>query len=94
MNEYQVLIYRKVERKMKHITLNSELGTNWVAPGDGATPAELHSALANQVPGIILSALTIHLDHLPKEIKTRLCLTGRPLQDYDFDRILALGSER
>ena len=56
--------------------MNSKLGTNWVAPGDGATVAELAVAFGRPAPPT----------HLANR-KTSLALTGRPLRVYDCERL-------
>jgi len=67
----------------------SKLGTRWVAPGEGSTPSEIYDAVDQ---ADLLTSITE--ERLRKLIaagnrKTSLLLTGKPLQDYDGDRIMS-----
>ena len=71
-------------------------GTNWVAPGEGSTVAELASATAHaRLIGadrdIAHKALVLLIvQGATAGSKTRLALNGHDLGGYDCDRIQAL----
>lgn len=56
------------------------MGTEWTAPGAGATMAELMTAARSA--GLMPSAAC-----RPVDVRTQLRLTGAPLESYDVVRI-------
>ena len=73
--------------------MDDRLGTNWVAPDEGSRLSELHDAamlsnsVAVQAPLGVYGRL--HEMVLQGNSRTNLLLTGRPLQNYDYDRIMS-----
>ena len=55
------------------------MGTSWVAPGDGATWAELQHAFLDYSQGVYPGTANVGKRHR----KTNLALTGNPIMPYD-----------
>lgn len=65
-------------------------GTDWTAPGKGATVAELLRAFDNcELPTFFKGARPARLSEHAGEERTNLRLTGRPIDEYDCTRIRA-----
>lgn len=77
--------------------IKGNLGTTWVEPKKGATWTELGNAIPLYRPAeirgdIFMEAVKkVEVNELHRgKFKTNLALTGKPLQEYDLKRILAL----
>ncbi len=65
------------------------LGTNWVAPGAGASVGDLLQKLEKPVKDFTIGARTAwkYLERWDGSLRTNIELTGEPLQSHDMDRI-------
>lgn len=82
--------------------MDDKLGTNWVAPGAGSRPSEIYAALPHRILRYIdphspeadprIMAAETKLAKLAQngDERTNLLLTGRPMQDHDWDRVISM----
>lgn len=73
-----------------------DLGTSWDAPGNGATVVELWDQLeaflsdnhrASEKTRAAFANLSWMIKKRGQEYRTNLALTGKPICDYDLERI-------
>lgn len=72
--------------------MSEKLGTVWVAPGMGATGADLVKAIGtmptdDRVFSLLWLAAIQRVNQVNLALRTNLALTGEPLTGYDLRRI-------
>ncbi len=70
--------------------MTAGIGTEWVAPGKGATAKELRDAIPKSLEKPVDEGMALgHLFGMDPDHITNLALTGAPLTAYDLKRIAA-----
>jgi hypothetical protein len=70
--------------------MDDTLGTNWVAPGEGSRPSELYEAASRDGQLSIGLESDLRAMIADGDKPTNLKLTGRRIQNYDYDRMRSI----